>query len=292
LSVITIYAASGMVCPHCRTKTIVSHEHQRCTNCNHEVHGPTHVCPEVRTERERLHADAKAHADRLAADPIARLTAEVKALREILARSVEAAGGGASTEASLEFFKHLPDDIRLRIAGAKATATAQAWDKTRAIEMHRRAQRLEGIEAHMDTLRASHLREVAQLRLSGWETKQFWKKRYAAATEQIRAAGIDATITIDGRTMRCGYLDVMIERLIAAWQKSQAEAEEMRTALVAYVKAEEALNTLPPGEARVAAHRERMMALLVLEDVGCKVAGMPPLCGIPADRVVQKEAVP
>lgn len=62
-----------------------------------------------------------------------------------------------------------------------------------ASEMHRRAQRLEGIEAHMETLRESHRRELGLIMQRAQNDGNLWWSRYRALRGPRAGALINGT---------------------------------------------------------------------------------------------------
>lgn len=104
--------------------------------------------------------------------------------------------------------------------------------RTQAADMHRRAQRLEGIELHMVTLRAGYESALAGARHCTRIFKAVMRKRYHDAVAQIVAAGVDDRLD-DAPTARSGNLTTMIERLIAerdvarrAYEQAHAERQD------------------------------------------------------------------
>lgn len=81
-------------------------------------------------------------------------------------------------------------------------------------ELHRRAQRLEGIEAHMETLREKHRKELGDIFNRARFTGDLWFSRYREAVEVLRAAKVSDRI--DGHdNYRTGNLIELIRRIIA-----------------------------------------------------------------------------
>lgn len=121
----------------------------------------------------------------------------------------------------------------------------------RASALHRRAQRLEGIELvaakhekHVLSLRQGHERDVAR-RVSYQRNRvRFFLARYRAAVEQIRASGTPDHAEGDpcGKC-REGRLDVMIGRLVA-------ERDALKAALSEAIARR--------NDAEIAAHVERV----------------------------------
>lgn len=79
--------------------------------------------------------------------------------------------------------------------------------------LHRRAQRLEGVEARMASLRLSHARELGQILNRAHFTEHLWHRRYVEAVDQIRSAGVDDKLQGQDN-YRTGNLDEMIRRLV------------------------------------------------------------------------------
>lgn len=94
-------------------------------------------------------------------------------------------------------------------------------------KLHRRAQRLEGIEARMARLRLTHARDLGRILNRAHLTEHLWHGRYCDAVEQVRAAGVDDKL-YGHDNYRTGYLDELIRRLIAerdAFRKALNEAQ-------------------------------------------------------------------
>lgn len=80
--------------------------------------------------------------------------------------------------------------------------------------MHRRAQRLEGIEAHMETLREKHRKALGDIFNRARRTEDLWFSRYREAVEVIRTAKVDDRIH-GHDNHRTGSLIELLRRLIA-----------------------------------------------------------------------------
>jgi hypothetical protein len=105
--------------------------------------------------------------------------------------------------------------------GLYKNAYEQAMERDQAIErskeMHRRAQKLEGIEQHIPTIHAGYRREVKHVRHNAARTILLWKQRYRAAVKQLIDAGVPKHVKGHEEDPRYieGRLDIMIDRLIA-----------------------------------------------------------------------------
>lgn len=117
--------------------------------------------------------------------------------------------------------------VRLR-AENERLAFERDQARFRVNDMHRRAQRLEGIEAHMASLRESHKRENGVAIHEARRVKALWHERYRAGVEQIRASGTSDALEGKPANYREGNLDKMIERLIAERDAARAERDAAR----------------------------------------------------------------
>ena len=90
---------------------------------------------------------------------------------------------------------------------------------------HRRAQRLEGIEARMASLRLSHARELGRILHRAYSTEQLWYRRYADVAEQIRQAGIDDRLPGQDN-YRTGSVEELLRRTFAEMAKVKAERDD------------------------------------------------------------------
>jgi hypothetical protein len=98
----------------------------------------------------------------------------------------------------------------------------------RCSEMHRRAQRLEGIEAHMVTLREKHEQAIKAVRRHGARRVIMVQGWLRAAMEQLVAAGVPDHVDDRPKNWKMRRIDVLIDRVIAQRDDARAEAKRWR----------------------------------------------------------------
>lgn len=113
----------------------------------------------------------------------------------------------------------------INVLGAQLKASRKANEL-----LHRRAQRLEGVEEHMAKVHAGYQREVKNVRRNAARKIVLWKGRYRDAVKQIVASGTSDAheLTVNYPNIREGRLNVMVERLIAERNEARKERDELR----------------------------------------------------------------
>lgn len=105
--------------------------------------------------------------------------------------------------------KEAEHEVRQEEIEAHAIALRKRID-----DMHRRAQKLEGIEVHMETLREKHRKALGDIFNRARRTEDLWFSRYREAVEVIRTAKVDDRIQ-GHDNHRTGSLIELLRRLIA-----------------------------------------------------------------------------
>ena len=121
--------------------------------------------------------------------------------------------------------------------------------------MHRRAQRLEGIESRMATLRESHARELGKIMHRAQFESELWWSRYRSAVQQIVEAGVDDRI--EGQdNYRTGNLSELILRLVKERDDARTEAKKMASFLRQIAMPKRGLETFDSDEQRASYWRQ------------------------------------
>jgi hypothetical protein len=89
------------------------------------------------------------------------------------------------------------------------------------VAMHRRAQRLEGIEQRFETVKENMIGWANTLGSLERVKTRFWRALYRSAVNQLRAAGVR-----EGE--HTGILTELIARLVAERDEARAERETLR----------------------------------------------------------------
>ena len=137
--------------------------------------------------------------------------------------------------------------------------------------MHRRAQRLEGIESRMATLRESHARELGRIMHRAQFESELWWSRYRSAVQQILEAGVDDRI--EGQdNYRTGNLSELILRLVKQRDDARGEAKKAISSLQQIAAPKRGLETFDSDEERAeywsrACETERATARRALESL-------------------------
>mgnify|MGYP006274388399 CR=1 FL=1 len=94
-------------------------------------------------------------------------------------------------------------------------------------KMHRRAQRLEGIERHMERVREGHARELGRVLHRAEADSKLWYRRYVEAVDQLREAGVNDR-HYGHHNHRIGSLRELIRRLVEERDLVKAELERLK----------------------------------------------------------------
>jgi len=156
------------------------------------------------------------HRDRCEAHSVPALRAKVEALTA----EREAAKGGwdGALAATHDLARHVAEMMRER---DEARETARA--------MHRRAQKLEGIDARFETVKENMMCVAQGMRAYEARKVAWWKNYYRTACKQIRDAGVDDSWRDEqGRELGTGNLNILIARLIFERDDARAQVERLR----------------------------------------------------------------
>jgi hypothetical protein len=109
---------------------------------------------------------------------------------------------------------------------------AQLKESRKANELlHRRVQRLEGIDEHVKKMREGYGRNEKHIRNNAARKIVFWKRLYREGVDQIRASGTSDAMPGEPAHFREGRLNKMIERLVAEREDARRQVKIGRSAL-------------------------------------------------------------